>query len=177
MLPRWFSWVAFAVANVLIDIEVLFYLYSRDPSFHRHCHSLPIATGLGVVAGLLTFFASRRFSKMFPARWRSSPLWIPSREPRLLWVCLLSGIVGGVSHVMLDSIIHADILPFWPLSNTGGLFRAFRESTVYLGCLAAGLLGLAIWLVLEFRWPSHDQQGSLSESSSQDSVGRETEDE
>jgi hypothetical protein len=152
MLPRWFSLAAFALANVFIDCEVLFHFFLRhDPMAHRQCHTLLVASALGVVAGWLTFYASRRFQQAVPARWRSSPLWIPAHWPRLFSVCVLSGIVGGVSHVALDSLMHAEILPFWPFSDAGGLYGAASRPSLNLGCVFAGLLGIIFWLVLELR--------------------------
>ena len=116
LLPRYFSFVAFATANILIDVEVLYYLYRRDPPLHRYCHTYLLATGIGVVTGLLTFLASCvAMRHLFHCVGVLRALGCPAEGDRTVVVCLVSGTIGGDSHVSLDSFMHAEIRSFLPI--------------------------------------------------------------
>ena len=52
--------------------------------------------------------------------------------------------MGSYSHIVLDSLMHPDIRPFTPMSDSNLLFHAVSLSALHWGCLAAGVVGLAI---------------------------------
>ena len=67
-------------------------------------------------------------------------------------VAVIAGaFVGTLSHVLLDSLMHADLTPFTPWSDANGLLGLMSIPTVHQGCLVAGLLGLAVWLMVAWR--------------------------
>ena len=56
--------------------------------------------------------------------------------------------VGTYSHVVLDSVMHADMTPFSPWSAANGLQGTVSIATLQYMCVAAGLLGVLAWLAL-----------------------------
>ena len=62
--------------------------------------------------------------------------------PRISWPAAIVGAgLGTYSHVVLDSVMHADMQPLFPFSETNGLLDAVSLGTLHLVCVAAGLLG------------------------------------
>lgn len=61
----------------------------------------------------------------------------------------LGGLMGGVSHSVLDSFMHFDLVPFWPFSNNNPLLDALSVEALHILCVASGLVGVT---VLAIRW-------------------------
>lgn len=53
----------------------------------------------------------------------------------------MSAFIGSFSHVLLDSIMHTDVGPFYPLILENGLHGLVSISTVHKMCLYSGLVG------------------------------------
>ena len=71
-------------------------------------------------------------------------------------VAAVSGaLIGGYSHVLLDSFLYSDMHPIAPLSDSNTALNVFSTLEVYAVCLALGLLGgvaLATrWVWMRFR--------------------------
>jgi membrane-bound metal-dependent hydrolase YbcI (DUF457 family) len=64
--------------------------------------------------------------------------------PRLIsWPAAITGaFVGTYSHVALDSLMHADMRPLAPFSETNGLLHLVSLGALHLGCVLSGLLGV-----------------------------------
>jgi len=50
--------------------------------------------------------------------------------------------------VFLDSIMHSDVQPFWPLSMENGAYRLVSAGSLHMGCIFTGFFGLVFWLLL-----------------------------
>jgi membrane-bound metal-dependent hydrolase YbcI (DUF457 family) len=142
--PKHVSFLAFCAANVVIDVESLYNLVHRNEPVHAFFHTCVGATLIVVVVCAL-FFAARWFAARF-------------RLPDLFGWRALSGrqvvigaALGAWSHVVLDSVMHADIRPLSPFSAGNGLLGAIPLGPLHLACLVAGgvgalLVGLRWWL-------------------------------
>ena len=150
-MPRYFWLTSFLVANVLIDVEVLFYLRRDDPPLHRHLHSYIGGIAMGIVAGVLMFGAIHIMRRVLPARWRLPDRFAGTPKWHLLIQSLIAGVIGGVSHVFLDSLLHRDTHPFWPLSDGNTLVGMVDAGTLDIGCAVAGFFGLVFWMLLRSR--------------------------
>jgi membrane-bound metal-dependent hydrolase YbcI (DUF457 family) len=75
---------------------------------------------------------------------RLEPAWSArlSAEADLL-PALLGGLVGGVSHVVLDAIMHWDMHPLRPWSQANPLLSA--PFPIHLACVAMGVIGVALY--------------------------------
>ncbi len=126
--PRAVSFTAFAAANVLIDVEsVANRLLHRYP-VHTALHTFPGATVVGVLTGLLVGGVGHLRRNRRP-EWRLSP-------------ALLGGVLGGLSHVVLDGVMHPDIGPLLPLTASNPLFHLIGIGTLHAVCVLCGALGL-----------------------------------
>lgn len=138
--PRWFSLSAYVAAQVAIDVESGFYLFTGQPPYHRTAHTFVVGAVVGAVAGIAIGAAARRFAGRLPPD-------IPPGAVRDLQTipAVAGGVIGGLSHVLLDGVMHADIHPFRPFSDLNPLLRLVDLTTLHLICLLSGVLGI-LWL-------------------------------
>jgi hypothetical protein len=138
-----FSWWAFAAAQVLIDCESLYYLLQREYPVHRFLHSFVGAGIAGLVAGLGLFAVVRAFAVAFPERFATLVGSSPSArgEISILGV-LVGGVTGGLSHPLLDGLMHPDVRPFIPWSDSNPFLGLMGLAPLHLTCVAAALVGV-----------------------------------
>ena len=67
----------------------------------------------------------------------------PENPERALAVA--GGLLGGLGQTLLDAVMHADLRPLWPVVSANPLLRVVDVGTLHLACVAAGVLGLALW--------------------------------
>jgi membrane-bound metal-dependent hydrolase YbcI (DUF457 family) len=142
---RLFWLTSFVVANVLIDVEVLYYLWMRSRPFHRYAHSYLGGMVAGQLAGAGTYAAAILIARVWPGRWSFLPAGKSSKST-LLFQSIAAGLAGGISHIFLDSLVHAEIQPFWPFATGNEFAGLISARAVYLGLALLGLLGGCLWL-------------------------------
>lgn len=138
--PRHVSLTAFVLSQVVIDVESGYHLLVGDWPVHRICHTLPVAGLIGAVSGTVVWLVARLVPVTMPDEKmiRSEVEFTPAH---------LGGVIGGLSHPLLDGIMHADVKPFWPLVETNPLLGLVGLGQLHLLCLAAGVLGVGVlWL-------------------------------
>ncbi len=135
-------------ANVLIDVEVLYYLSRDEPPLHRYLHTYLGGSMAGLSAGLIMWCIVLIVARLIPAgsRWKARLEQTP--KTRLLNQSLLAGFLGGVSHVFLDSLMHDDMHPFWPFVTGNTLAGIVSVSALHIGLGLLGLFSLLLWLLL-----------------------------
>lgn len=135
--PRHVSFLAFCVANVLIDVEPGYYMLTGQYPLHRVFHTYVGATSVAV-ATVGMFLVARALAPR---------LRIPDVfEWKSLTVTQvgLGAAIGVYSHVALDSLMHADIRPFSPFSQANPLYHLVSMGTLHLSCVLAGAGGLLL---------------------------------
>ena len=143
--PGRISWTVFALANVLIDLEpVSLYFLTGDPA-HPWLHTPPGA--LGVAA--LSATAGRTPCEWFLRWWNRhlSPAqarWL-AVEPEVRRGAAWAGaLLGTLSHIFLDAIMHGDVRPYWPLMQGNPLLGLISLELLHSSCVVAGALGLGV---------------------------------
>lgn len=135
--PRRVSFFAFCAANVLTDLEPLYHLLRNEGRVHGFFHTYLGATVTAAIT-TIAFETARRLGVRLPALG-------PFEENELRLPAVAVGAATGTwSHVLLDSIFHADIRPFAPFSNADPLAHAMSHATIQAGCVASGCAGLVI---------------------------------
>lgn len=138
---RYLDFPTFLVASVILDVEPAFVLlFHLDAPLHGFFHSF---LGGTVAALLLT-------AVMNPMRASFSPLLSffritqGSSFPRIL----LASLSGIYLHILLDSVMHRDIQPFYPLDVNPFLGRgALLGLNVTMMCIWCFLGGLLIYAI------------------------------
>ena len=134
-LGRRFSFMVFGGTQVLMDIEPGLGMLRGWPVLHGYTHTLPGALVIGTVAGVIgrpiSEFVLRRLGiGHAPFTWSAS---------------FLAAYLGSVSHVALDAVMHADMVPFWPWIEGNPWLRALSMETLHLACVTLiGLGGLLL---------------------------------
>jgi membrane-bound metal-dependent hydrolase YbcI (DUF457 family) len=124
LAPRHISFIAFAAANVLVDVEPLYYLLTGQDPLHRFFHTY-VGVTLVIAATVL--------------RWRELTL----------GQVIAGAAAGGWSHIVLDSIMHADIRPLAPFSQANPLYLVVSIDALHDFCLGTGATALVL---LGCRW-------------------------
>jgi hypothetical protein len=109
-------------ANALIDVEVAVRWAMGEDMLHWSMHSW-----IGVViVTLFGLIGTTRFA--------------------------LGALIGGVAHVALDSIVHADVYPFGLISTWRPLLGSLSWLQTEALCMAVGVAGiLGRWIYLKAR--------------------------
>ena len=63
-------------------------------------------------------------------------------------VAFLSAFIGTFSHVLLDSIMHADVQPFFPINTDNALLGLITIEALHKVCLYSGLAGGTVYFAL-----------------------------
>jgi membrane-bound metal-dependent hydrolase YbcI (DUF457 family) len=129
----------FVLANVIIDVEVLF-APGRFPHRLWHFHTLLIGTIVGALFGLALYPLRGIF------QWLMNLLRL-SYKPTLLKMTI-SGALGACFHVFIDSIYHWDVQLLWPNQNARPLWNIISQSNVKIICLAFWLAAIVLYLIL-----------------------------
>ena len=134
LLQGSFSLMVFGWAQILMDIQPLVVMISGAGHLHGFSHTYLGATLLAAVAALTGKYLSPLglFVLGLNRQWQVTITW---------WVAALSAFAGTFSHVWLDSIMHADVEPFFPLSLHNPMLGWVSVETLHGLCVASGLVG------------------------------------
>jgi membrane-bound metal-dependent hydrolase YbcI (DUF457 family) len=155
LTPRLFSWSAFVVTQILIDCETLYFMLRHQYPIHRALHTFLGATLVGLATAVAILFFKWFLQLIAPRLPHALAMRWPSlRSESSIVGVLTGGIIGGASHPLLDGLMHHDIQPFAPWTSTNPFLGTVGLIPLHIGCLIAGLIGLAlvrIWISREDR--------------------------
>ena len=116
--PQYFSFSIFTLTNVIIDSEVLFYIYTTGIPAHKFFHTF---LGASLIAIFVALFCRSlcevglKFWNIILYTKKLSLFKVEVKITRLSAWC--GAFVGAYSQLLLDSIMHTDMMPFFPFSN------------------------------------------------------------
>ncbi len=137
-----FSLMIFGWTQIVMDLQPLIVLVTGEGHLHGFTHSYIGATLLAIVSALTGKYLSEAVLSI---------LRIPTAETISWYVVFLSAFIGSYSHVLLDSIMHSDIQPFYPAHIDNSLLGIISVDALHKLCLYAGLLGTAIYYFIKWR--------------------------
>lgn len=145
--PRAFSVVTFGVAQIVLDIEPLVRMLLGDTVLHGPSHTLLGALLLAPVAVLLgpllrDVLVRRLNQEVTHYQLRCRPL--AASLPRRVHV--VSALVGTTTHVALDSLMHVDMQPLWPLSAANPPLLPSAHAWIYPVCAALIVVTGVAWV-------------------------------
>lgn len=133
VVPRWFSFRAFVLSQVVIDCETAWNTYRGNERLHTFFHSyLGVFVAMALTGILLVVY--NWFALQFPRSWLIRELedWGDRFEFRSSLIAIL---FGGWSHVFLDSVMHTDLRPLAPFSDVNTMLDLVSLKALYLACL------------------------------------------
>jgi len=147
-----FSLRIFALAQILIDLESARGVFLHADPVHGPLHSLTGATLAGLIAAALgryVFNALNSPLRTFLRHEEGMPAWLVEEVVPITWAAaIIGGAVGGISHVLLDAIVHPDVQPLWPFSSSNPFLTDDSFYLMHYACALLGLVGSVAWLAL-----------------------------
>lgn len=141
--PRWFSFRAFVLSQVVIDCETAWNIYRGHERLHTLFHSyLGVSVAMALTGILLVVY--NWFAFQFPRSWLMRELedW---GKPFEIRSSLIAVLFGGWSHVFLDSVMHADMRPLAPFSGDNGMLNLVSLKALHMACLWSFACAGLIW--------------------------------
>jgi len=140
--------MVFGWSQIIMDIQPLFVLITGEGHLHGFSHTYVGASLLAIFSALTGKYLSELGLYLIGINrdWQIKISW---------WVSFLSAFIGAFSHVLIDSVMHTDIVPFSPFSKENLLLGLLSVPTLHKVCIYSGLLGgllyFAIHWVLKIR--------------------------
>ena len=152
LLGSWFSLLVFGFTQVAMDLEPLVRLWRGDAVVHGHTHTYVGA----LLIGALSYAVGRPICQWGCRLWQR---WHRGTSYQHLVAlgdisrpaALIGAGLGASSHVLLDSIMHGDMRPLWPLSSANPMLGWLSLDTLHVMCLALGALAVPALLVALYR--------------------------
>jgi hypothetical protein len=144
ILQSSFSLMIFGWTQIVMDIQPLIVLITGQGQLHGFSH-----TYLGAI--LLAIFSA--LSGKYLSQFGLQILGLTKGQPiKILWrVCFLSAFLGSFSHVFLDSIMHTDVEPFYPIKLANPFHGIITVTLLHKLCLYFGLGGAVIYYLILWR--------------------------
>ena len=139
-----FSLMVFGWAQIVMDIQPLFVLVTDDGHLHGFSHTYVGATILAVLSALSGKYLSEIGLKILGVSKKENPIKVR------WWVSFLSAFIGTYSHVVLDSIMHSDVEPYYPLSQENGLLGLITVPQLHQLCIYSALVGAIIYYSVQY---------------------------
>ncbi|HZD54496.1 MAG TPA: metal-dependent hydrolase, partial [Woeseiaceae bacterium] len=107
LLQSSFSLMVFGWAQIVMDIQPVLVMSTDEGHLHGFSHTYIGAALLAAAAALTGKYLSEFGLRLIGHREFLPISWV---------VAVASAFIGTFSHVLLDSVMHSDLEPFWPLS-------------------------------------------------------------
>ena len=153
--PKYFSWSIFTLTNIVIDTEVLYYFFTTGEFSHKLFHTI---IGASIIA-ILCASLGKPICELGLRIWNNNLQNEKSME-RLRWLntdvkintvpSLIGAFTGAYTHLILDSVMHADIVPLAPFTNLNNFLGIISIENLQYICLGSFVIGLVIYLVRKF---------------------------
>jgi membrane-bound metal-dependent hydrolase YbcI (DUF457 family) len=134
-----FSLIIFGWAQILVDLQPLVVVLTHEGQIHGVTHTFVGGAVLGAAAAASGKPMADALLNLF--RKKEKP------RIRISWkIACWSGLVGGLSHVLLDALIYPDMSPFWPFVQSSPL-DIFTSRGMTAFCIFSGLAGLLVYFI------------------------------
>lgn len=133
-----FSLMLFGWAQFLMDLQPLFAFITGIGKLHGFSHTYIGATLIGAAAALTGKHLSEFGLRLLDIR--------EGGGIRIGWpIAVFSAYLGTYSHVVIDSIMHGDMAPYFPFSEANGLLGVLTVETLHRLCIYSGLIGAGLY--------------------------------
>lgn len=145
ILQSSFSLMVFGWTQIVMDIQPLIVLISGEGHLHGFTHTYVGAILIAIFAAFTGKYLSELGLKLLNISTKDNLISIK-------WsVVFLSAFIGSFSHVLFDSIMHADVEPFFPITLNNQFLGLISVSMLYKVCMYSGLIGAAIYFGINWK--------------------------
>jgi len=132
-----FSLLIFGFTQIMMDLQPLFSIITGFGDLHGFSHTYIGATLIGIISGIFG-----RYIIYFIIKYRKIAI-------NLSWkTVFVSAFIGSYSHIILDSIMHSDMNPYYPVSISNNLFNILSNQMLHDFCLASGAAGFVLYEII-----------------------------
>lgn len=140
LLQGSFSLMVFGWTQIVMDIQPLVGIIMREQTLHGFTHTYVGATLIAAFSAVTGKYLSQwALAHVFDVA--------PVIEIRW-WVAVVSAFIGSYSHVLIDSLMHADMKPLFPFSNGNALLGAVSGEAVHNLCIYSGVVGSVVYFAV-----------------------------
>ena len=140
-----FSLMVFGWAQIVMDLQPLVVMLTGQGHLHGFSHTYLGASLITILSAVSGKYLSEIGLLILRISKKENPIKI------MWWVVFLSAFIGTFSHVFLDSIMHSDVQPFYPISLNNPLWGIISISFLHKICLYSGLIGAGIYFLVQFK--------------------------
>ena len=140
-----FSLMVFGWAQIVMDLQPLVVMLTGQGHLHGFSHTYLGASLITILSAVSGKYLSEIGLLILRISKKENPIKIK------WWVVFLSAFIGTFSHVFLDSIMHSDVQPFYPMSPNNILWGIISVSLLHKICLYSGLIGAGIYFLVQFK--------------------------
>ncbi len=148
LLQGSFSLMVFGWAQIIMDIQPLVVILTGEGHLHGFSHTYIGATLIGAGSALTGKYAAE-----FGLRLIDQARYLPISWP----IAISSAFIGSFSHVLLDSLMHADVEPFSPFMLNNPFIGLLSVEVLHKFCLYSGLLGVGLYFAVSHWLSRHNQ--------------------
>ena len=147
--PRNFSWTVFALANVLIDTEAVYYFFTTGSPAHKYFHTWIGASIIAILCATLGKYICEIGLKILNFVFLNENYFLKLKrfqfKTKINNISSWSGaFIGAYSHIFLDSFVNLDMQPYFPFSEQNHLLGLISLNNLYLLCIALFIIGIFI---------------------------------
>jgi hypothetical protein len=139
------SLMVFGFGQVVMDLEPLVRIARGDGIVHGFTHTYLGATLVAVVSIVVGRPVCQLVLESVRPDPRSGLLTWLFGETRISWGAAAFGaFMGTYSHVLLDSVMHADMDPLAPWAQGNALLHCISVESLHVACVLSGGLGVLL---------------------------------
>jgi len=151
ILQGFFSLIIFGWAQILMDLQPLFAIITGVGKLHGFSHTYAGATLIAFISaytGKWIYEMVMLFIKKDFTEYQKKLFDVPKKLT--MGVCVISAFLGTYSHVVLDSIMHGDIEPFYPINLENYLYLVLSFENLHKLCIYTGIIGTTIFFAIRY---------------------------
>lgn len=150
LLQGSFSLMVFGWSQIIMDLQPLIAIVTGEGKLHGFTHTYIGATLIAIFSAITGKYLSQ---------WALIVLSNGAKRGINIswWVAFLSAFIGSYSHVILDSIMHADITPLSPFSQSNELLSLVSVAALHKFCVYSGLVGAVVYFAVSYLLTRHNR--------------------
>jgi len=127
---------AILIVSIILDPRTAYCFFTGCLPLHGPFHTLIGATLMSIPVIIGVYLARKPLSKILEVCKIKQDYWLTS--------IILGSLLGVWLHIFLDSFMHFDIVPLWPL-RANPLLGVVEPGAIYLACAGSFTLGMIIY--------------------------------
>lgn len=140
LMQRSFSLMVFGWSQIVIDIQPLINMISGIYPIHGISHTYIGATFIAIFCGF-----TGKYLGEFGLKLIKEEIYLPIS----LKVSFISAFIGTYTHVFLDSIMHSDMSPLYPLTQANDLLLIIGIDVLHTYLFISGLVGIIAYFIAQ----------------------------